>query len=100
MLILLKLLCFAVWLVIMLYLVRGSAYSFQSFSEVKIRIKDEDNLEMNVCRALLKLKKNDRLIIEDASDALQSQRNQVIFKRLLRKNPSLVYSYLRENWSC
>ena len=97
MLILLKLLCFTIWLVIMMYLVMGNNTSFIDYKEVKIRIKDEDDLEMSFRNALLGLKKKDRLIIEDQSDFMQRKRNHFIYSRLLRKNPSLVYSCLSEN---
>ena len=97
MLILLKLLCFTIWLVIMMYLVMGNNTSFIDYNEVKIRIKDQDDLEMSLRSALLDLKKKDRLIIEDQSDFMQTKRNHFIYSRLLRKNPSLIYSCLSEN---
>ncbi|HPF44017.1 MAG TPA: hypothetical protein PKV15_04910 [Syntrophomonadaceae bacterium] len=100
MLILLKLLCFTVWLVIMLYLVGGSNNSFQNYSEVKIRINEIDNPEVNIARALSRLKKNDRLIIEAGCDFLHCRHNQVLLRSILKKNPSLGYSFTSEKLSC
>ena len=99
MLILLKLLCFSVWLVIIFYMVQGSRHPFPDYKEVKLMISNEDDLEMHVYKAISRLKKNDRLIIEDASDHVQRQYNLSVFRRLRRKNPSLVYLGLSENWS-
>lgn len=100
MLILLKLLCFTIWLVIMLYLIRGNNTFFLDYREVKIRVKDQDNLEMTIRSALSNLKKKDRLVIEDQSDFSQRELNLLIYSRLLRKNPSVVYSCLSENCGC
>lgn len=100
MLILLKLLCWAIWLIIMLYLAGSGQKSFRGFNEVKIIIDDKDDLERDVSCALSRLKKNDRLILEVRQNFLDSPGNRIKLKRTLRKNPSLAYSLANENWGC
>lgn len=100
MLILLKLLCFTIWLVIILYLAGGGQRSFRSCNEVKIIVDDNNDVEIDLSRALSKLKKNDRLLIEIRPDFLTCPSNRVKIKKTLRKNPSLIYSLASENWSC
>lgn len=97
MLILLKLLCFFVWLMIMLYLVIGNNTSMSDYREIIVKLQDEDNVEMAIRSALTKLKKKDRLIIEDQYGVLKSRQNRFIFSCFVRKNPSIVYSYVSEN---
>ena len=100
MLILLKLSCFIIWLVIILYLAGGGQKSFRSCNEIKILVGDKDDVEIDISRALSRLKKNDRLIIEVRHDFLTCPGNRVKIKKTLRKNPSLIYSLASENWSC
>ena len=57
MLILLKLLCWAIWLIIVLYLAGSGQRSFRGFNEVKIIIDDKDDLERDISCALSRLKK-------------------------------------------
>jgi hypothetical protein len=97
MLILLKLLCFFIWLMIMFYLVIGNNSPMADYREVVVKLQDEENLEMTIRSALTKLKKKDRLIIEDQYGFLKSRQNMFIFSRFVRKNPSIIYSYASEN---
>lgn len=97
MLILLKLLCFFVWLMIMLYLVIGNNTSMSDYREIIVKLQDEDNVEMAIRSALTKLKKKDRLIIEDQYGVLKNRQNRFIFRCFVRKNPSIASSYVSEN---
>lgn len=91
MVILLKLVCFSLWMTIMIFLIIGSRRrSISAVREVKLYVQDDDDIEMLVRKAFLCLRERDRLIIEDMSPDRQ-QKNSFIISRIMRKNPSILY---------
>ncbi|MGI5912533.1 MAG: hypothetical protein ACOX6E_08170 [Syntrophomonadaceae bacterium] len=97
MLILLKILSMAIWMGIMLAVIIASKHNITSnYRDVKICIKDEDDVEMIIRKIIRDLKTADRLIIHDLSGN-RNKSHQVLIKGLVRKNPSVIYNNLGRN---
>jgi len=95
--ILLKSLCFAIWMLIMLSLIIGSRGKHRAkFREVTLYVEDEDDVEMVIRKALSSLKAEDILIIKDVTSGRSPEKRQII-SRMLRKNPAILYCVLSEN---
>jgi hypothetical protein len=96
--ILLKTVTFVLWMIIMLAMLKGTKHgSTSNCHDVKIYIKDEEDVEVTIRKALRSLNREDRLIIHNVSrnnDLLQ----QVLIKSLTRKNPSIIYYHSADSF--
>jgi hypothetical protein len=88
MVIILKSLCFAIWLVMMLYLIKGSRIkSVPQVNEVRLQLDDDEDAEKCIRQALNKLEPQDRLIIENLTC---NEINARIIARIMAANPSIL----------
>lgn len=88
MVIILKSLCFAIWLVMMLFLIRGSRMkSVPPVNEVRLQVDDDEEVEMCIRLALKKLGLRDRLIIENYT---REEINSLMIDRIIARNPSIL----------
>jgi len=94
---LLKLLCLALWILIMVFLIGGTRKTNRMKSrEVTLRLKRDSDIEMAVRRAFLQLQPKDRLIIQDVSSN-KNHKNRKIIDRIIKKNPAIFYFYIESN---
>lgn len=98
MVILLKALSFAIWVAIMLAMIAASRYGNTSdYHSVDIYLTDEEDIEITLHKIGRHLSSRDRLIIHDAACS-NNRRHQVFMKSLIKKNPSIVYYHLGQNF--
>ncbi len=93
--VLLKILCFIIWMIIMLVLIHGSHKKKPSGQIVRIQVTEDDDIEMLLRRAMQEIDHSDRLIIEDISS--RHRYNRIKVAAMGRKNPSILYYIVREN---
>ncbi|MGS0763297.1 hypothetical protein [Syntrophomonas curvata] len=99
MVILLKVLSFAIWAGIMLVMIAASRYgSTSNYTDVNIYLRDEDDIEMTIRKILSHIHSRDRLIIHDIAPN-NEQLHWVFMKSLIRKNPSIIYYNLGRNFA-
>lgn len=98
MVILLKALSFAIWAAMMLVMIAASRYGNASYyHRVDIYLTEEEDIEITLQKIWRHLSSRDRLIIHDTGCS-NDLRRQVFIKSLIKKNPSVVYYYLGENF--
>jgi len=96
--ILLKVLSFAIWMAIMLVMIAASRYGNTSdYTDVNIYLRDEDDIEITIRKILRHLQTRDRLIIHAVAPH-NEQLHRVFMKSLVRKNPSIIYYNLGRNF--
>ena len=96
--ILLKTVSFALWMIIMLAMLWGTRYgSTSDYHDVRIYIKDEEDVEATIRKVLRSLNREDRLNIHNVSEN-NNLLQQVLIKSLIRKNPSIVYYHSAGNF--
>lgn len=94
--VLLKILCFVIWMIIMLVLIHGSHKKKPDPGQlVRIQVTEEDDVEVLLRRAMQEINHTDRLIIEDISS--RHRYNRIKVAAMGRKNPSILYYTVREN---
>lgn len=88
MVIILKSVCFGIWLIMMLYLIHGSRIkTIPSVNEVRLQLEDDEETEMCIRQVLKNLGARDRLIIENCTcDELNAR----IIDRIMARNPSIL----------
>lgn len=93
--VLLKILCFVIWMIIMLVLIYGSHKKKPSGQIIRIQVTEDDDVEMLLRQAMQEIDHSDRLIIEDISS--RHKYNRIKVAAMGRKNPSILYYIVREN---
>ncbi|MGI5921538.1 MAG: hypothetical protein ACOX6I_07360 [Syntrophomonadaceae bacterium] len=87
--IVLKLACFTIWLVMMLYLINGHRRKTSPRVRTKILLlSDGEDVEKCIRQNIKNLCIWDRLVIKDATTSWQ---DQLIISRMLQRNPSILY---------
>ncbi|MGI6452567.1 MAG: hypothetical protein ACOX0E_03670 [Syntrophomonadaceae bacterium] len=90
MVILLKIFAFAMWMTIMIFLlVANKNKARANFRAVRLYLNDHQDVEMAIKKALSRLGREDRLVIEDFSG--QDRKKDMIIENVLKKNHSIVY---------
>lgn len=99
MVIILKIICFGVWLMIMLVLLAGGQSSNRNlYKKVRLILDDDDDPEMRIRQVLGNLKPEERLEILDRCSKKDRSRRCVVCI-FLRKNPSIIYGQIEENFA-
>lgn len=88
MVIILKSVCFGIWLIMMLCLIRGSRMKpVPPVNVVRLQLDDDEEVEMCIRQALRRLGTRDRLIIENFTSG---ETSAGIIARIMVHNPSIL----------